>query len=126
MRTCTCPDCGEDLMITCPSGHERASAGVHEMLVTPATLAAREPAPSREDRRARRADVGRLRPGSVASLVSEAMADGAVWTWVTLLETIRPACPTAQRTNIEAALSQLVRWGHVDRIGRGRYTRVAT
>jgi hypothetical protein len=121
MRVCTCPECGEDLFITCPSGHARAAAGACEAETLPAIRAAREhpkhDAPHR--RRARRR--GGLRAGSVATLLCECLGSGSVCTVVQLLDRVRELRPDATRANVDVTLCSLVRTGRVQRVGRGQY-----
>lgn len=125
MKACTCPDCGGELVITCERRCERAALGATVTDTPPAISAAREPAPRVDARRQRTRQPGRLRAGSVASLLWAAMADRAIWTTDRLWLRVQVDRANATRGNVEVSLSQFVRAGRIERVARGQYRRVA-
>ncbi len=124
MKPCTCPDCGGELIITCERRCANAVLGATAD-VSPAVRAAREPAPRTDPRRQRRRQPGRLRAGSVASLIWSVMADGAVWTTARLWERVQVDRADATWSNVEVSLGQFVRTGRMARVARGQYRRIA-
>lgn len=115
MRACTCPDCGEELVITCPSRCARASLGAAADAASPAIDAA-----SRNVMGMRRGPY----KGSVTERVLRLIEHGGEWRSVELEAAVAAEKAVAPAV-VANALSCLTKAGAIRRLRRGVYGRAA-